>query len=248
MLLAAAALAVGCGGEDSETSPPDPSALRGEQWSLVAGAGIPIATTGSPTVEFSARRIGGNDGCNNFSTDYEVDGATMRFGEEQVSTMIACDPEAGDEAFGAALAEVAEWSIDEGELILSDENGNELLRFEPASPEGNWRVVSLLHGDAVTTLPEGVEITAEFTAEDESLSGSAGCNTYGGRYEAGAGRIAIRELTVTEMACEGPDGVMELEQAYLEAIPRAAEYRLDGDQMTLLSRAGTILVVLEPAA
>ena len=247
-LLALTAVAIGCGGEDPEPPPADPAQLRGGQWSLLAGAGIAIATTGGPTVEFSADRVNGNDGCNNFSTDYKVKGATMRFGEQQVSTMIACDPEAGDEAFNAALAEVAEWTIDDGELILSDTDAAELLRFEPATPAGHWRALSLLSEDAVTTLPEGVEITAELSAEDGSLSGSAGCNEYGGSFKAGAGgRIAIRELFATEMACTEPEGVMELEQSYLEAIPRTAAYRLDGDQMTLLSRAGTILVVFEPA-
>ena len=46
------------------------------------------------------------------------------------------------------------------------------------------------------------------------------------------------------MACETPKGVMEQERAYLDALPAAAKYEVDGSNLTLLAADGTIVATL----
>lgn len=49
------------------------------------------------------------------------------------------------------------------------------------------------------------------------------------------------------MACAGPRGVMEQEQAFLSALPRTAEFLVEAGNLTLLTAKGTIVATFEPA-
>lgn len=113
-------------------------------------------------------------------------------------------------------------------------------------PEGSWRVTEVLHDGGVSTLLAGTEITAEF-ATDGSLSGSGGCNSYGGDYEIDDSEIQILELVATRMACLTPKGLMEQEQAYFDALREATRFRLEGGGLSLLSARGTVTVSFESA-
>ena len=59
-------------------------------------------------------------------------------------------------------------------------------------------------------------ITLSF--QDGELGGSAGCNHYGGKYVIQDGRLKTEMISSTVMACMDPEGVMEQEQAYLNAL------------------------------
>ena len=77
----------------------------------------------------------------------------------------------------------------------------------------------------------GSTITLSFN--DGEISGSAGCNTYGGAYQVDGSEISISQLYFTEMACMDPDGVMEQEQTYLGYLDEAYRFELSGDQLLL---------------
>jgi heat shock protein HslJ len=86
-------------------------------------------------------------------------------------------------------------------------------------PEGGWELASgIVDGVPLAVLADH-PITA--VVEGSSISGRSACNEYGGRVEAGAGGVTIGELFNTDMAC-GPDAVMGLEAAYLEALGRVS--------------------------
>ena len=55
-------------------------------------------------------------------------------------------------------------------------------------------------------------------ADDGTVSGFAGCNTYGGPFSTDGGTIAIGPLAATEMACQGPGS--GIESVYLPALRR----------------------------
>jgi hypothetical protein len=64
--------------------------------------------------------------------------------------------------------------------------------------------------------------------------------TLGGTtYATDQGGIEISPPASTRKACAAPEGVMEQEAAYLAALPTAAQYRLDGGSLALLSADGT---------
>ncbi len=65
---------------------------------------------------------------------------------------IACPPPVDEfeRAYLDALGQVATWELDGEELVLSDADGNELLRYEVASITGSWTVTGVNTGDAVS--------------------------------------------------------------------------------------------------
>jgi heat shock protein HslJ len=62
--------------------------------------------------------------------------------------------------------------------------------------------------------------------------------------------LTMRRLVVlaaTRMACVKPDGVMEQEQAYLAALPRAVSYRVDSSSLSLLTAEHTYVAIYQRA-
>jgi heat shock protein HslJ len=100
-----------------------------------------------------------------------------------------------------------------------------------------WVVTALSGKPPVPT----TAITAHFNA-DGSLSESAGCNVYNGKYTVSGDQIKISApLATTMKAC--PDPVMAQESAYLKALGDAKTYKLQGDQLSLIDGNNTELVV-----
>jgi heat shock protein HslJ len=148
-----------------------------------------------------------------------------------------------ERAFLAALERVAGWRVDDEGLVLLDAGDEELLRFGAATLVGSWIATGVLRQDreAFVSIATGTEITATFSEEDE-VSGSAGCNTHTATYSTDGGAIEITTPAATRTLCPEPEGVMEQEAAYLEALGSAASYRVDGGALELLNADGTRLV------
>jgi heat shock protein HslJ len=88
-----------------------------------------------------------------------------------------------------------------------------LLDREVADPDlpltgTTWTVISIISGDAVSTVPDGATATFEF-ADDGTVSVNTGCNTGSGRYELDGTTLRFVDVAVTEMACGGPGGQLE---------------------------------------
>ena len=95
-----------------------------------------------------------------------------------------------------------------------------------------WALVSLngddLIGDRAMTLRIG----------ETSIAGSGGCNTYGGSYTTSEDSLHLSDVYWTEMACMEPEGIMEQEQAYFQALMATARYQIAGDRLELYDEAG----------
>jgi heat shock protein HslJ len=240
-LLATLVLA-GCGGED-EAAAPNPAALRGEAWVLSGGVDVPGWEAVAPSATFAADRVSGSTGCNRFDAAYTLDGAKLRLGALR-ATRMAC-PGTGDaveRAFTAKLERVAAWRVDD-ELVLLDADDAELLRFSAASVAGEWTVTAFRQPGSVSSPRAGTTLTATFA--DGKLSGNAGCNPYTTTYRAERGTIQIASPAAGERLCDAPEGVMEQERAYLEALPAAARYEREGSNLTLLAADGTIVATFQ---
>ena len=125
-------------------------------------------------------------------------------------------------------------------MVLLDGDGTALLRFREPSPVGDWTVTAFLQADAVASPILGTDLTASF-GDDGALTGAAGCNRYQTTFKTDRGAIEIAQPSAGRKACAKPAGVMEQEQAYLSALPLAAEYRVDGGMLSLLTADGTIV-------
>ena len=167
-------LAPGCGGSGGG----DPADIENKPWQLTSATGLTIPDGVVPSAAFSNGNAFGTAGCNTYRASYTLDGDSLEIGEP-AGTLIACPPPVDEfeRAYLDALGQVATWELDDEELVLSDADGNELLRFEVASIAGSWAVTGVNTGDAVSSPILGTELTAVF-ADDGSLTGSAGCNNY----------------------------------------------------------------------
>lgn len=193
----------------------------------------------------SAGEVSGSTSCNQYSGPYELDGDSLDIGT-LTQTLIACVPprDAFERAYVRALGQVASWSVDGEELVLSDGHGEELLRYEAGSLVGSWSVTGVLSGDAFSSPIAGTEVTATFT-EDGKLAGSAGCNKYTTSYTTDKATIEIEPAGATRKFCPEPEGVMDQEAAYLSALADASSYRVDGATAELLNVEGQRLVGFE---
>jgi heat shock protein HslJ len=233
-----AALVAGCGESEEAGS----VSLEGQPWVLIAGVELPQdVAVARPSAFFDGRTVSGSTGCNQYSASYSVDGASLEIGEAALTRM-ACSPQAEqiEQSFVAAFEQVTGLRFDGEELVLVDDDDTELLRFEAATPVGSWEATAFLRGDAVSSPISGTELTATFAA-DGAISGSGGCNRFTGSYETDGGDIDIGELAATRMACASPEGVMEQETAYLDALRSAVGFRADGNALTLLTAEDTIV-------
>jgi len=99
---------------------------------------------------------------------------------------------------------------------------------------------------------DGTQFTLQFQADH--LSGSMGCNLYGGGPDSGGytasrdGTLSIsRPFAVTVQLCADPEGIMEQEDAYIETLLDVAEYRIRDDRLELIDSTGAVRLVFDRA-
>jgi heat shock protein HslJ len=92
-----------------------------------------------------------------------------------------------------------------------------------------WVLESYGESGNVKAVLKYTEITAKF--DGAKISGSAGCNTYGGGYELKNNNISITELWSTLMACR--EQINKQEQAYLTALRDAESYEIEGEKLRI---------------
>jgi heat shock protein HslJ len=114
----------------------------------------------------------------------------------------------------------------------------------PSVLDGTEWVLTSLNG---SSLIEGTNITLNFA--DGILGGFAGCNAYGGGRDSGKyvatdeGTLTIPQMAVTLQLCQTPEGVMEQEAAYIEALQIAVAYRVMGDRLEIKDAEGRTTLV-----
>ncbi|MEO7913173.1 MAG: YbaY family lipoprotein [Roseiflexaceae bacterium] len=90
----------------------------------------------------------------------------------------------------------------------------------------DWKLLELQRAPGNTQSTIGANVTIRFSA-DGKVSGSAGCNSFGGSYTVGANRsVQFSQLISTLKACASPS-VNTFEQEYLSALQSASSYILD---------------------
>jgi heat shock protein HslJ len=222
--------------------------LEGVTW-ILAATSVDALAPDAPgdaraTIRLEEGEASGTAACNPYGGRYEVGGdGAISIGVEGMTEM-ACDEPvmALEAAFVDALGRVVSYRFDGEGLLL--EGGGPALRFsaERSLPlEGTeWRLDGIGgDGDTVSSVLSGTEGTAMFDREGR-VAGSGGCNGYGAPYTVEGEAIQVGEIAVTAIGCE-PD-VMAQEAAFLEALGRAATYRIEGSTMTLHDAAGGFLL------
>lgn len=104
-----------------------------------------------------------------------------------------------------------------------------------------WKLESLTGNDVLA----GTTITLEFSGDQ--ISGSAGCNHYGGSYKTSGDSLSIGDVFATEMGCPEPKGILEQEQAFLTALRAAAKVQVAGDRLEVRDQTGAQVLIFVPS-
>ncbi len=127
------------------------------------------------------------------------------------------------------------------QLVASTASGQSASRDQSvlvtAAPPTNplaGKTYGLTDLNGAPIVPESM-ITVTFNS-DGTLNGSGGCNNYNGRYTANEGRITVSEISQTNSLCVIPDGIMEQESAYINALRAAVTFEFPDRTTKMIMR------------
>lgn len=247
-----------------EKAAADPGALPGSAWHLVAMDGSPAINDPALTLVFYDEHVaGGRAGCRGYVATYKASSDRVRFPMIGM-TGEACPEQEAIMAREGAYTDALTWAtgfrLDNGQLEIRTARG-EVLAFAPLAEEGEaglegstWVLEAFVEAraaaetgvEATDTLLllvdplAGSRITAAFEAG--TVSGSTGCNDYGGEYALDGVHLTVGPLVQTEMACLEPAGIMDQEGRYLEWLGSVTGYHLGGGQLVLGTDDGQTLI------
>ena len=239
----------------------EPAGLLGTGWRLLLLDGRPpVAGTEITLVFLDDASLGGHSGCRGYVCSYQAagDGLTLSFTAMMGPLCSGEAAQAQEGLYTDALGNARRYQLAADRLEISTVRG-ETLVFE-AIPEPDpsallvhpWSLLAFVDPNPVEGLPSplpmptdvisGTTITLSFGSG--AVRGSAGCNTYLGAYGIEIGSLSWGPISVTEMACLTPEGVMEQERRYLGSLPAVTVYRLVQDRLWLLTGDGRALVLV----
>ena len=195
--------------------------------------------------EFTAGRVKGFSGCNDYDAIYRDGGRTLLI-SQAVTTKKACadDVNAFEANYLALLQQSRLFSARSDTLTIFGDGGETILVFDAAPKNpllGKWNVDSYADAPGSQAVPiEGTELTAVFGIAN--VGGSSGCNTYDGTYGTNGTVVRIGRLATTRLAC--PDDVMTQETSFLAALQGASLVERRGTSLILRDAHDDILVAM----
>lgn len=191
-------------------------------------------------------KVSGNAGANRYFGSCELDGSSIRI-TATGSTMIMGTPElmAQEQQFLKHLGNSADYMIVGEELRIRNADSKVAMKLvpvvEPGLTSNVWKATGINNGKGgVVSLLAGTEVTTRFD-ESGTVSGNSGCNTFRGTYEVDGESLKIGPLAGTRKIAAKPEGIMEQESNYLQALERVSKYRIiDGKSLELRSENGSL--------
>ena len=242
-------LLAGCSGVTATKGPA--AQIEGTAWVLDELPGQTLAVPGNVTLQFAGGRASGSDGCNRFAGGFQADAKSLQF-SQLAGTQMACPPDVMAQASavtGALMATRAYRAFGERlELLGADGKTVAVYKAQATQVAGtSWTVTGINNGKgAVASLVADTNVTIEFGAEARA-SGTAGCNRYTAGYSADKTALTFAPAAATRKMCGAP-GVMEQEQAFLQALTRVATMRMEGDRLELRAVDGALMISARRAA
>jgi len=107
-----------------------------------------------------------------------------------------------------------------------------------AEIQGQWKLVS--YGSASNQTPAVSDVDTSLEFKDGQLSGSVGCNHFGGEYKVAGDSITFGPVMATEMFCEA---VAEQEATTFATLQNTTKFVLDGNTLTITSTDGNSIML-----
>ena len=101
--------------------------------------------------------------------------------------------------------------------------------------DGTWLLTTYVSVDGTSiNVPAAVTPTIKF--DGDSVSGQAGCNTFGAVATIDGNQIGFGQVQSTKIACANPGATVEA--AYLQALNLATTYTVTGNQLVITNPKG----------
>ncbi|HEY6803934.1 MAG TPA: META domain-containing protein [Pyrinomonadaceae bacterium] len=120
-------------------------------------------------------------------------------------------------------------------IVMGQTNRN-LATGQQALAGTEWRLVSLGRVGAETSIVSGGAVTLKFGA-DGRVSGSGGCNSFGGGYRVQGDRVTFSQMISTRRACVDTNANRQ-ESQYLQALGSANRFRMTSRQLSIYYENG----------
>jgi heat shock protein HslJ len=222
--------------------PPGTGLLDGTRWVLTHLDGQPSDTERPVTLMVDSQQFAGETACGRYGGAIQAtpDGRLPELRRPGNDGYCPVSPTpAVVSAYFAAFDAAVQYRLSNDRLELLDDHGAVVLAYRPGLPDGGglagtaYRLVAL-NGAAPLA---GTNLTLTFG--DLWLSGEYGCNSGGGPYMVvKPGVLSIGGMMSTNMGCNAPEGILEQETAYLDALHGIATYRLTGSRLELINATG----------
>ncbi|MFN2135837.1 MAG: META domain-containing protein, partial [Candidatus Promineifilaceae bacterium] len=205
--------------------------------------------------------LGGNAGCNHFSTSYETSSDlstnpatnSISIASPMAMTMMLCPDEtlsALESSYIEMLGTAETFEILGEQMVMHTANGDIQFAADRQPLLGTlWTLISL--GDAEKPEPpvEGSRFTATFNRLPNlptgTVTGETGCNDYNATFAADLTSIKINlPQKSNNEECPWGTGDFVVEQQYFLGLNAATSYRILGDNLQLLSGEGETAQVM----
>ena len=109
--------------------------LQGAEWTALAIDGVRQVTTPKPTLRWTGpQQIVGSAGCNQFRGRAVLEGSSLRIGHiAGVGRACITAPSGQEDMFFKAIENTRNARMENGQLVLLDESGKTLARFDASS-------------------------------------------------------------------------------------------------------------------
>ncbi|MBS3955734.1 MAG: META domain-containing protein [Methylomicrobium sp.] len=228
--------------------------MQDSPWQLkhfvtATGEIIPVLEGTAIDAVFANGKLTGRSGCNRYFGSFKLKEKTGLSVVSPIgSTMMACSPAINEQErrYFDFLAKVDAYQLGENghSLVLLNKEGKSLLEFDallPVALENTpWQATGVNNGKGAVVTDKNTPL-AVATFAGGIVQGKSGCNRFSAVYTAESGNLSITAVKSTRMAC-AEEGVMALEANYLKALIQAVQYEINGDQLRLLDKDGSLLI------
>jgi heat shock protein HslJ len=202
------------------------------------GVNQPLVPGTQIRLNFKDGQIGLSAGCNIIGGTYRLAGARLVVDAAGMTEM-GCDDarHAQDDWLATFMSSRPTIRLTGNELVLDD--GATVITLADrrvVDPDlglvgPTWTVDSIISGQAVSSIPDGVVATLQFAA-DGSVRVNTSCNTGTSQVEVAGGTIRFGPIALTKKACPGAAGEME---AAVLAVLRSEQvgYKIEARTLTL---------------
>lgn len=186
-------------------------------------------------------------GVNNYNVSVKIDGSDFVCGDIAV-TLMAGDSAAEEfeRSFFNILQNATMITVndDSNGMVIGDASGKNSIILKKQGLEGsNWSLISYNLGNAIESLPEGLNEPKLSLGLNGAVSGYTGVNYITGIYKINNPKrtISFSQLGVTRMASPDEEATV-LERNYLDLLDKVDVYQVSGNTLRLMNKDGVTLL------